>query len=724
MRTAASPRLELKTNHRRKRWDKNSQPIIFQLERINSLRNELLEMVEKSGSSGKETLPHDRQLQTRKSKEERPTCCLNFIEIQHIDMNRINQNVFPIPGRCYELNRRCNDRSGGNCLAAAHQNNLVGTDQQLTSPDDQGTSDKSKPLCQSPTGQQATSHLPIPPPLERVNKDVQSELHVARVAHSPPALSSACGIQPAVSAHLVMSTSILYLDYALKDFFPYEVVANVHMHQSFVVFKILQHCDGCLVVLGAHSGQDREGEVSAVEGEKHSTPTLLVGTPREGTRMSHWLLSNPVSHSSGSRSRFWIHVPGIPDPALNTLCLRMLVDFLMGNAALPPSRMYAHQEDISRRLPSVPRTLTFFCVSLTLMLSPHTSSSTRGEGGVWLLLLYSLITRSLRVLVFEPPGPHYTIPLVEQAVQLGCCRVEGPILRLGVQVGVCEWLEACNMPGGIKIKQCDSVVNAYVTISYLASAPRQTVQRQASHGPTMAAYAVHISRSALHANDIEDLVSDPDVVRYFTDQGIQTSIVVDECSQVPIGEHIATPRSWMSHVLRMTWPSCWNMLCRYCAAVSGGCGRYCAAVSGGYGRYCAAVSGGLRHCEWDSVNDGETVFIIEVNWLWSPVNAGVDSACGQLCEQNRCEDHKHGHHYLDRQGIGESSPLNAVWAGSARHCHDEQHAHAQGCEQRAWHAANCSGSLQQVHVALSGSAGMLWGWQRRCRTLVDSLRPA
>ncbi|KAJ8881890.1 hypothetical protein PR048_018376 [Dryococelus australis] len=42
---------------------------------------------------------------------------------------------------------------------------------------------------------------------------------------------------------------------------------------------------------------------------------------------------------------------------------------------------------------------------------------------------------------------------------------------------------------------------AYVTLSYLASSPRQTAQRHALHGPTMAAYGVHISGSAMHVRD-------------------------------------------------------------------------------------------------------------------------------------------------------------------------------------------------------------------------------
>ncbi|KAJ8883049.1 hypothetical protein PR048_014888 [Dryococelus australis] len=79
---------------------------------------------------------------------QRPTCRLNFIEIQHIDVNRITQHVTD----CYRLNWPCNDGSGHSCLAAARQHNLVATDRQLPSPDYLGTSDNSKPLHQSPTG--------------------------------------------------------------------------------------------------------------------------------------------------------------------------------------------------------------------------------------------------------------------------------------------------------------------------------------------------------------------------------------------------------------------------------------------------------------------------------------------------------------------------------------------------------------------------------------------
>ncbi|KAJ8889860.1 hypothetical protein PR048_009365 [Dryococelus australis] len=82
----------------------------------------------------------------------RPIHHLQLIEIQHIDVNRINQHVFPIPGRCYELNLSCNYGSGGGSLATTHQNNLVATDGQLPSLDDLSMSDNSKAAHQFPTG--------------------------------------------------------------------------------------------------------------------------------------------------------------------------------------------------------------------------------------------------------------------------------------------------------------------------------------------------------------------------------------------------------------------------------------------------------------------------------------------------------------------------------------------------------------------------------------------
>ncbi|KAJ8895692.1 hypothetical protein PR048_001028 [Dryococelus australis] len=45
-----------------------------------------------------------------------------------------------------------------------------------------------------------------------------------------------------------------------------------------------------------------------------------------------------------------------------------------------------------------------------------------------------------------------------------------------------------------KPKSVNKSCSAYLTLSYLASPPRQTVQRQASHGPTMSAYGVHTNR--------------------------------------------------------------------------------------------------------------------------------------------------------------------------------------------------------------------------------------
>ncbi|KAJ8875748.1 hypothetical protein PR048_023647 [Dryococelus australis] len=50
---------------------------------------------------------------------QRPTRRLHFVKIQHIDVNCIYQRVFPTSDRCYEVNRPCNNGSGGGRAAVA-----------------------------------------------------------------------------------------------------------------------------------------------------------------------------------------------------------------------------------------------------------------------------------------------------------------------------------------------------------------------------------------------------------------------------------------------------------------------------------------------------------------------------------------------------------------------------------------------------------------------------
>ncbi|KAJ8895523.1 hypothetical protein PR048_000859 [Dryococelus australis] len=103
-------------------------------------------------------------------------------------------------------------------------------------------------------------------------------------------------------------------------------------------------------------------------------------------------------------------------------------------------------------------------------------------------------------------GPLHALPQCCTAVEHVCRTFSQPLALATAAKKYGNLTFICASPvlpqllhGGRKLDSVACSPRAARKLSYLASSPRQTVQRQASHVPTMAAYGVHISGSAMHA---------------------------------------------------------------------------------------------------------------------------------------------------------------------------------------------------------------------------------